>query len=446
LAKARADAHLHEWEVAAYVADYVEREHGRRPGVDADLISRYERGVHAWPNRQYREALRTLFGVATDAELGFTPRRTPREARAATVGLSPADRGSAQVITTAEASDVMKRRAFLGRAAGVVVGAFTFPAEPWLVDVAEPSTPLPERIGLIDAEHVEATTQALRALDSQYGGGAVREAALAHLKWAVALAAAAHGEVQQRLHVAVADLHNFIGWTAFDLRLDDAARHHLLRALERSRYIGHHALSADVLYRMGRLHLHGGHPDEALKLFQLGQIAAQDSGLPQAVAILCANEAWAYAEMGDSVQAAQSLGRAEDELARANAGRCPPWFRFFGPSELVSLRAMVHTSLSASRSDHIQIALDTLGGSLAERGPSHARSRAFDLTALATVHLRAGDLDVATAAGHEVLDIAVDLRSARVLDRLAPLQREANKRRGRDDVDELAARIAAVRG
>jgi hypothetical protein len=36
---------------------------------------------------------------------------------------------------------------------------------------------------------------------------------------------------------------------------------------------------ANVLYRMGRLHLHRGMLKEALRLFQLGQIAAQDSGL-----------------------------------------------------------------------------------------------------------------------------------------------------------------------
>jgi len=293
-------------------------------------------------------------------------------------------------------------------------------------------------------EQVQTTTRALRAVDYQYGGGAAREATLAHLAWASRLADAARGEVQQQLHLAVADLHNLVGWTAHDLGLHDAARHHLMKALERIQHVGDRGFAAASLYRMGRVHLHCGWPDEALKLFQLGQLAAQDSGSAHAVAMLCANEAWAYAEMGDAAQMIRSLGRAEDELARADLDAAPAWLQYFGFTDLSALRGVAHTVLSAQEPKYLQTAIVALTVCLSDRGPDMARSRAFELTALATAHLRNGDLDVATTVGHQALDLAVDLRSVRVVDRLAPLQQAAAPRRRHHDVDELAARIATM--
>ncbi|MBV9010756.1 MAG: helix-turn-helix transcriptional regulator [Pseudonocardiales bacterium] len=49
---------------------------------------------------------------------------------------------------------------------------------------------------------------------------------------------------------------------------------------------GDASLVANVLYRTGRLHLHDGMAAEALRFFQLGQIAAQESGCALTVAML----------------------------------------------------------------------------------------------------------------------------------------------------------------
>lgn len=163
------------------------------------------------------------------------------------------------------------------------------------------------------------------------------------------------------------------------------------------------------------------------------------------MALLLANEAWAYAELDDARQALRALGRAEDELARSDLDAAPAWLRFFGRTDLSALRGVAHTALSAGDPKHLQPAIAALMSSLEGRGPDMARSRAFELTALATVHIRGGDLDVASAVGHQALDFAVDLRSARVLDRLAPLQHAAGTRQGHHDIDELGARLATVR-
>lgn len=53
---------------------------GRELAIDANYVSKLERGVITWPNRAYRDAFRTFFGAASDAELGFYPSRTGRDA------------------------------------------------------------------------------------------------------------------------------------------------------------------------------------------------------------------------------------------------------------------------------------------------------------------------------------------------------------------------------
>lgn len=56
---------------------------GKRCDVDANWISRLERGTISWPNRDYRSALRKVLGVETDADLGLCPRSLQRPPPAA---------------------------------------------------------------------------------------------------------------------------------------------------------------------------------------------------------------------------------------------------------------------------------------------------------------------------------------------------------------------------
>ena len=69
-----------ERQVAEEVARIVVAQTGRELAIDGNYVSKLERGVITWPNRAYRQAFRTLFGVASDAELGFYPSRTRRDA------------------------------------------------------------------------------------------------------------------------------------------------------------------------------------------------------------------------------------------------------------------------------------------------------------------------------------------------------------------------------
>jgi tetratricopeptide (TPR) repeat protein len=298
-------------------------------------------------------------------------------------------------------------------------------------------------VGVRDVEQLEAITVALRGLDHGHGGGACREAVVAQTRWVHQLLHAdAADVVRHRLLLASADLDNLAGWTSFDVGLYASARGYFARALTQARRAGDASLVANVLYRAGRLHLHQGLTREALRFFQLGSIAAAESGCAVTVSMLGANEAWAHAILGDREQTVRALGRAHDELSRAQ-GSVAPWVRFFGPADLEALAGMAWLELGAHEPGRLADARQNLTASVAGRGSDMTRSRAFELTALAVASLLDGDAEAGLTLGHEAVDLAERVRSVRVLDRLAPLARAAAAS-SRPGHRELAQRVTAV--
>lgn len=338
-------------------------------------------------------------------------------------------------------------RQLLSRAANVTMGAAVEDTAKWWQSVDRQPTPVPARIGLSDVEQVESITGAMRALDYRYGGGACRDAVVAQVAWAQQLLTAESSDaVMHRLQLAVADLHLQAGWTSFDVGLYTPARRHLARALELARAANDASLTAKLLYCMGRLHLHRNFFRDGLRFFQLGQIAAQDSSCELTVALLCANEAWAYALLGDTAQAFKSIGRAHDEFTRADHGAAPAWVRFFGTADHYASAGVMYASLPEATSAQLDQSVELLNRSLTERGPDMTRSRVFELTALATAYLRTGDRDCGVRAGREAVELAGTVRSVRTLDRLEPLQVAASEHGNHDsDLADLAERIATLR-
>ncbi|SFA82643.1 Transcriptional regulator, contains XRE-family HTH domain [Amycolatopsis marina] len=346
----------------------------------------------------------------------------------------------------AEEDESVKRRKFLAHAAQVTMGAAVFgpSSEAWAASPAR--TPAPGRIGMTDVRQVEAATRALRALDYQYGGGFCRDAVVAQLSWGQQMLQANGAElVKSRLYVALADLHSLAGWTSFDTGLFDSARGHFANALDLAKQGDNHPLVANVLYRMGRVYLHQEAPNDALKLFQLGQIAAQESGSELAVAVLCANEAWAYAMMENDEQAVKLLGRAKDEFARADLANAESWVRFFNETDVHAMVGTVHTVL-AQKVDvrHTKYAIPALTRAVDAYGDDMARSKTFNLSALATNHLLEGDIDHGAKVGGKALDSAEGLKSVRVKDRMEPMREEADRRRNNPDARDLVDRINAI--
>jgi hypothetical protein len=308
-----------------------------------------------------------------------------------------------------------------------------------------PPLPLvPGRVDVSDVQRVEDTNRAFRALDYQYGGGACQDAVVGYLPWGVRmLAGSASGVVRDRLCVAVADLHNLAAWTSFDIGQVRGAQIYFGRALELAEQGHHDALVANIRYRMGRVHLHHNAPKKALREFQLGQVAAQACGSALAVAIVCANQAWAYAKMGRDDQALALLGRSTDEFARAEVAAAPPWATFFTETDLSAMVGTVYTELAVTVDpSYTRSAIPALSTALNGYGPEMTRSRSFNLIALATNHFLDDEIDHAVTVGTQAVAVCESVKTARTKDRLRPLKREADKRRNNADARALSKRIA----
>ncbi|GGL12413.1 XRE family transcriptional regulator [Sphaerisporangium melleum] len=338
-------------------------------------------------------------------------------------------------------------RRLLAHAAQVTIGALAVTDDDWRRPMARADTPVPGRIGEAEVEQVEMVTQSLRALDYRYGGGVCRDAVVAQLAWSQRLLRAACSEqVGRRLHRALADQHNLAGWTSFDVGLHGAARVHLARALEQAKHAGDPSLAANILYRMGRVHLHLSRVQDALRFFQLGQICAQDASCELTVAMLCANEAWAYALLGDERLAMKSINRAYDEFNRARPEEAPGWVRFFTEVDLQAASGVAHASLAeVNAGRHLPKAAELLATSVQRRESDMARSKVFELIGLATVRLKLGEVEQGVIDGHDAVTLITQIRSVRTIDRLSPLEVAAEDRPNDSGVRDLLRRIAELR-
>ncbi|WP_433870754.1 helix-turn-helix domain-containing protein [Saccharopolyspora sp. CA-218241] len=347
----------------------------------------------------------------------------------------------------AEEDESVKRRNFLSHAATVTMGAAVLGVEASAWNPASAQTPAPTRIGMTDVQQIQAATKALRDLDYRYGGGTCRDAVVAQLSWAQQLLdASATEQVRRHLFVALADMHSLAGWTSFDTGLLDPARGHFGKALEFAKQAGDEGLVACVLYRMGRVYLHYQEPNEALKLFQLGQVAAQESGCALTVAVLSANQAWAYGMLNRPDQVHQMLGRTKDEFARHDGREAPDWVRFFDANDLHCMIGSAQDALAVySPEKHAPLAVAATMKANASYGPSMQRSHVFGLSMQATNHIRSGDLQEGIRTGRKALQLAERVKSQRIVDRMRPLQLEAARHRMNPDARELVEDVRLFR-
>lgn len=399
-------------------------------GVERTTVARWETGATMpglWVHRRLAEVLKIHISALEDL-------------------LSS---GQASFSTSSETlpptEEQTEARRLLAHAAEVALAPDAGLTNTWGEPADNLRAPAPQRIGDADVEHVMTLTAAMRQIDYAHGGGACRDAVAAQARWAEQLLAAdCSAEVRTRLLVALADLHNLAGWSSFDVGMFSTARRHFARAIEQAREAEDDSLTANVLYRMGRLHLHRGLHREALRFFQLGQVFARSTGCGITASMLSSNEAWAYAYLDDRTQMTRSLRSSEDEFASADPTTASSWVAFFGSSDLDAMTGITLTSLLSATDADMTKAAEHLGACVTARGPAMARSLTFELTALAVAKLRIGERDPAITAGRDALHNATAIRSVRTIDRLEPLQRTAQTA-AFADAGDLAHEIETLR-
>lgn len=159
---------------------------------------------------------------------------------------------------------------------------------------------------------------------------------------------------------------------------------------------------------------------------------------------MCANAAWAYAVLDDEKLSLDSLARDHDAFARADSDTAP-WVRFFHEADLDALSGVVNAAVPSPSPRTYTATTEHLYRAAEARSPDMGRSQAFELTTLATAHLRNDDPNQGIRIGHRAVDLARRVRSVRVIDRLAPLQQATLAYRTRGETADLATDIATLR-
>ncbi|MFC3453028.1 hypothetical protein [Amycolatopsis speibonae] len=306
----------------------------------------------------------------------------------------------------------------------------------------------PDRIETIDVECLESAVDVLRALDYRQGGAFSRDAV--HVVKTVSRLlhwGAVPGALRSRLLTVLADLHNLLGWTEFDIGRRIPAAIRFDRALDLAVEAGNDNLVANICYRLARLALHHDDVEGGLSHLRRGQAAAHRSGSRRARAILAVNEAWALAKAGDERAALVSLARAENQFERANTWRpALPWEAFFGTTDMAAMRGTVLTELAQTVTPrHSDEAIVRLRDATGRYGAEMSRSLALTLSMLAQNHALQGDFDEAVRTGTEAVDLARGLGSTRTKDRLAPLAALLRARTTDSGSRELLDRIDRYR-
>lgn len=280
-------------------------------------------------------------------------------------------------------------------------------------------TPLPRRITSHDITQIAAVTERLRGLDLRFGGGGIYAAANAHaLRTERLMSATATNAVRDQLSSALIDIHSLAGWAAYDIADTSKSLAHFGRALTYCDGNPHEA--ARILYTVAKTELNFGDPNHALKLLQLAQLGLEDAPQPQPLtAFILAEQARAYAILGHPDKAQSLLPKALD--AYTTAHQTQGWRK----EQLSSIAGAVQLA-----SGQLETAATTLTGLLRTPTAGPSRTIGVDLTRLATIYLHIGEINRGVTTGHHALNaVAAVPGSARLTQRLIPLQREAASRR-----------------
>jgi tetratricopeptide (TPR) repeat protein len=310
---------------------------------------------------------------------------------------------------------------YMSLVAGLAMGAG--PSRKPISSMMHPAR-LPDIVTIREIEVLREMTSFHRRYDAEFGGGACRDSAAAYLTWAMGMleVRCTTDAVRKGLLAALSDLHQVVGWACHDLGDHSAARGILIDALALARRAEDLPLVAGALYRLGRVSIHQDRAAEALRMWQLGQIAAQDSGCLISAAVLHANEAWAYARLGDDLRVKDALARAEAERRRANGAVVPGWAGFFTmPADLTGMTGLVFSTLAAHtayRERYAGYALAACDSSLNDRRPEEGRSRVLDMIGVAGAYLLNGDVEAALRFGLLAVDATAEITSHRAVDRL----------------------------
>lgn len=394
------------------VNDAYKNKEDRGTRVDTRLISKWENGDVQRPQAIYQRILQRLGAPLPPTKhrtAASLPGKRPQEAAAEFIFDEETDSND----QNKDGEPPVFRREF------VLLGTGMTMAIAALLEGAEP-TAVPTHVGGTEIEQIHTAAGVFTGWDHTYGGGLVREAVLAQLRFSASLLEATYPEdLSNPLHSAVGYLAHTCGFMAFDAYAHDDARRAFRFALACAEEAEDWQLRAKILSSMARQAIWVGQPDKGLTLAEHALVRA-DRLTATERAMLHTARARALAKMGRAQDTMVAIDTADNQFAHSRPANDPPWMGYYDAAQhagdtghaLFDLAIHGHSSAEAST---------RLAFAVAGHTATFARSRAISQIKLASLTMATGDPHEAAAIGSAALEAAGTIRSRRAADDLREL-------------------------
>jgi hypothetical protein len=239
--------------------------------------------------------------------------------------------------------------------------------------------------------------------------------------------------VKRALMVAVAELHIEAAWAGFDAWRYDWAAHHFTKALELANEAKDTYLQAIAMIHAGLVTREFGHPNDGLRLLQLGQVKTLDIPHNEPRAVVVGSIGRAAVQAGTREEAATALAdlgyldAAEAEMAHSRELWSATRTDSFGDLDRPTARL-------ALRQGRLDTAEPLAAASVRRWEGVSLLGHAQSSIVLATVHVRAGEPSGLRLA-HSAIVLVSKLSSIRIRKQLAPLAAALRVRPERDAQD-----------
>jgi len=344
-------------------------------GIDANAVSRHERGIIKRPRAPLPELYAALYETSVEALWPRSPH------------------GTLNSVPGARRAQV-RRRQFIRSAGGIAVGM----AGGRLL-AAEPDVIL---------ERVRHTTAQYRGDDEHRPAPELIGPVLRHVRYLDRLA-----DQYPDLAAAASEAASYAAWLFLDLDNRATARDYYRSAIRRAEQAGSATLHAYQLGSLAQLAADTGHGVGALRLAGEAADLIGPDAPPVAHGWVAATQALAHATVRDVRAAMAALDRAQ-----AAEGGHPawPWMTPFSAAKLAAYRGQVEIRLL--RPQAARVALTAALGAW----PAPTKQRAVLLVDLAATHSR-GDTNEAARLLGEAYSIAVAKKSEKVARRVLAVRR-----------------------
>ncbi|MGH3802168.1 MAG: helix-turn-helix domain-containing protein [Pseudonocardiaceae bacterium] len=330
-------------------------------------------------------------------------------------------RGTVEAVVVLSGGGRVKRRVFLS----LTGPALTAPAHQWLVHEPEPvvSGLAGHRVSAGVVDRLPAMIAELRTMDDVAGGGDVLSLAHYHFGWVAGLLdqASYNDATGRKLHSALAELGQLIGWACYDTGQHGLAQRYCITALRAAHVADDRLLGAHILGRMAHQAAHQERPAEAVTLIDTAVAGTRGQQTPTLLAELDITKAYAFATLNDASACTTAISQARTHVEQGATDDDPPYLYWVRPAEITA--GAGDCLLRLGRADQAAVLIDQ---GIAMFGAPFDRDRQHYLTRQAETLVRPGkqrDLDAAAGKGIEAIHLAERLSSARSVDRIRDLTR-----------------------